>query len=115
MTKLVFGVSNKVILKTVFTATETSQKIKISPVVSLDMILFQKANNEGVDQSVWQVFSHRCPFTLLAHSANASGLEVIKHEYSLKLKMKRNGWLLALVGAHLHYLHILLIHQASRL
>ena len=38
-TKPVFGVSNKVRLKPVSSATENSYKIEISPVASLDMIL----------------------------------------------------------------------------
>ena len=40
--KPVFGISNKVRLKPVSLATETNQKIEISPVASLDMIPSQK-------------------------------------------------------------------------
>ena len=42
VTKHVFGVSDKMILKPVSSATETSLKIEILPVASLDMILFNK-------------------------------------------------------------------------
>ena len=42
VTKPVFGVSNKARLKPVSSATETSKKIKISLMTSLDMILFKK-------------------------------------------------------------------------
>ena len=62
-------------LKTLSATTETSLKIGISPVASLDMILFQKANNEGADQSVLQVFSRRGPFTLFTHSADTLVLD----------------------------------------
>ena len=41
-TKPVFGVSDKARIKPVSSATETSQKIEISPVASLDMILSKK-------------------------------------------------------------------------
>ena len=40
--KPVFGVSDKATLKPVCSATETSYKVEISPVASLDMILFKK-------------------------------------------------------------------------
>ena len=50
-TKPVFGASDKAKLKSVYSATETRQKIEISPVASLDMILSKKANNKGADQS----------------------------------------------------------------
>ena len=40
--KPVFVVSDKARLKSVSSAKETSQKIEISPVASLDMILFKK-------------------------------------------------------------------------
>ena len=43
-TKPVFGVSDKVRLKPVSSATETSWKIEISPVASLDMILSKGAD-----------------------------------------------------------------------
>ena len=49
--KPVYGVSEKASFKPVSTATETSQKIETSPKASLHMILFQKANNKGVDQT----------------------------------------------------------------
>ena len=50
-TKSVFEVSDRASFKPVSTATETSYKIEISPVASLDMIdTFQKANNKGADQ-----------------------------------------------------------------
>ena len=42
MRKPVFGVSDKARLKPVSSATETSKKIKISPVLTLDMILSKK-------------------------------------------------------------------------
>ena len=41
-TKPVFGVSEKVVFKPACSATETSQKIKISLVASLDIILSDK-------------------------------------------------------------------------
>ena len=44
---LVFGVSDKARLKTISSATDTSQKIEISLVAT-----FQKENNKGTDQSV---------------------------------------------------------------
>ena len=42
MTKPIFRVSDKVSLKPLFLATETSEKIEISPVASLDMLLSEK-------------------------------------------------------------------------
>ena len=54
-TKSVFGVSDKVRLKSVSSATETSQNIEISPVnftgTSLHMILSKKRIKKGADQS----------------------------------------------------------------
>ena len=49
--KPVFGVSEKVSLKPISTATETSKKIEMSLVASLDNGAFQTANNKGADQT----------------------------------------------------------------
>ena len=58
VTKPVFGVFHKVRLKPVSSATETSQKIEISLIASLDMILSKiskyvskDGNNKGADQT----------------------------------------------------------------
>ena len=53
VTKPVFGVSDKARLKPVSSATETSFKIGISLVASLNMIFSEKVNNKGADQSAW--------------------------------------------------------------
>ena len=50
-TKPVFGVSDKARLKPVSSATQTSLKIEIPHVASVDMILLQIGNNTGADQS----------------------------------------------------------------
>ena len=47
MTKPVLGVSDKARLKPVFSATETSKKIEILLVRSMDMILSNKQKNKG--------------------------------------------------------------------
>ena len=47
--KSVFRVSGEVILKQACSAIETSQKIEISPVASLDFHTFQKANTKGTN------------------------------------------------------------------
>ena len=47
MTKPVFGVSDKARLKPVSSATQTSKKIEILPVASLDMILSKKQITKG--------------------------------------------------------------------
>ena len=46
--KSVFKVSDKTRLKPVSSATETSWKIEISPVASLEMILFKKRKTKGL-------------------------------------------------------------------
>ena len=51
MTKPVVWVSDKARLKPVPSATESSKKIGISLLASLDMILSKKANNKGADQT----------------------------------------------------------------
>ena len=53
VTKSVSGVSHKARLKSSSSATETSLKIEISAIASLDNSdTFQKANNKGADQTV---------------------------------------------------------------
>ena len=49
--KPVFGDSNKVRLKPACSATETSWKVEISLMASLDCDTFQKAKNKGADQT----------------------------------------------------------------
>ena len=44
--KPLFGVSDKVRLKPVSLATETSQKVETSPAASLDIALYKHANTE---------------------------------------------------------------------
>ena len=76
-TKAVFGVSDKPKLKPVSSSTETSQKIEISLVASLDMILSKKRITKALISLCgcagwsapslfanpwWQIFSHWCPF-----------------------------------------------------
>ena len=51
----VFGVFDKARLKLVSSATETSLKIEILLVASLDMVLSKKVNNKGTDQSAADV------------------------------------------------------------
>ena len=48
--KPVFGVSDKASFKSVFSATETSWNVEISPVASL-YNTFQNANNKGAEQT----------------------------------------------------------------
>ena len=77
ITKPVFRVSHKARIKPVSSATEIGWKIEISPVTSLDTILFQKVNSQDADQSALMprlicafvvrkhgrpVFSHRDPY-----------------------------------------------------
>ena len=53
-TKPVLRVSDKVRLKPVSSANETNQKIKISLMASLEIILSKiNANNKNPDQSAW--------------------------------------------------------------
>ena len=51
MRKAVFGVSDKASFKPVSSTTEAILKIEISPVPNLHMILSQKTNNKGADQT----------------------------------------------------------------
>ena len=54
--KPVFGVSDKVRFKPACSATETSQKVEISLVASLDLALSKtRANNKGADQTARMV------------------------------------------------------------
>ena len=61
VTKPTFLGSEKVRFKIACSATETSQKTEISPVASLEMVLFQQANNKGADQTA-QTAGWSAPF-----------------------------------------------------
>ena len=64
VTKSVFGVSDKVRLKPVFSATETSLKIEISFIASLDMILSNKRiTKAGIRSLVCTLVFHKPPKT----------------------------------------------------
>ena len=62
-TKPVFGISDKARIKPISSATETSLKIKISLVASLDMILSKKEITEALI-SLWGCADQSAPVVL---------------------------------------------------
>ena len=73
MTKPVFGVYNKVMLKQARSATETSQKIEISPVESLNMTLSNKQITKALIR-LWGCAGWSAPF--LFTNTNERFLEI---------------------------------------
>ena len=87
--KPVFGVSDKVRLKPVPTATETSQKIEISLAASLNLCI-PKANNKGADQTARM---RRLVCVFIVHKSSKTGFLALR----------------AICKRGLHYLDVLYI------